>query len=318
MRPVGGALVVGAAALLGCSAHRTTERVFDGHTVVGPYVEPEAYAAFADGVYREAHGDTAGALRSYRRAQASDSDSPAIAVRIASLTCSKDLDAALSELDTSGIGQSYAPAWLERARCLQRHGQSEQALAAVRRAVMLDPDAPDANLLAAQLLREQHATQAASAWLFAWLLADPRAAARRASIEAEAHALGDGALAELARSSESSTGEPDPVDASGAPAPTPLERARQASASDPALALAEARRVLGANPRDADALVIALVAAHRLGDEPALAELLRAAVTTSLPGADLAPLVLDLLRHRTGEEAAEIWAEANRARRLRP
>ena len=317
MKPVGGALLVGAA-VLGCSAHRTTERVFDGHAVVGPYIEPEAYAAFADGVYREAHGDTAGALRSYRVAQASDSDSPAIAVRIASLTCSTDLDAALSELDTAGIGQSYAPAWLERARCLQQHGKGEEALAAVRRAVMLDSDAPDANLLAAQLLRQQHATRAASAWLFAWLLSAPSAATRRASIEAEARALGDDALAELAQSSDGAARDPAPLDSSDAAAPSPLERARQASATDPALALAEARRVLGANPRDADAFVIALSAAHRLGDERALAELLRGAVTTSLPDADLAPLLLELLRHRAGEDAAQTWGEANRARRLRP
>ena len=318
MRFVGGALLVGAAALLGCGAHRTTERVFDGHTVVGPYIEPEAYAAFADGVYREAHGDANGALRAYRRAQASDSDSPAIAVRIASLTCSTDLDAALSELDTAGIGQNYAPAWLERGRCLRQHGQSEEALAAVRRAVALDANAPDANLLAAQLLREQQATQAASAWLFAWMLADPEAAARRASVEAEARKLGDGELAELARSSDGADRQPAPFDAPDAAAPSPLERARQASASEPALALAEARRVLAANPRDADALVIASSAAHRLGDERVLAELLRAAATTSLPSADLVPLVLELLRHRVGDDAAEIWAEAYGARSARP
>jgi tetratricopeptide (TPR) repeat protein len=318
MRLAGGALVLVGAALLGCSAHRTTARVFDGHTVVGPYIEPEAYAAFADGVYREAHGDTAGALRSYRRAQASDSDSPAIAVRIASLTCAADLDAALSELDTSGIGRNYAPAWLERGRCLHRHGQGKEALTAVRRAVMLEPDAPDANLLAAELLRQQHATQAASAWLFAWLLADPDAAARRASIEAEAEKLGDSALLELARSSEGYALEQAPGEASDAAAPSPLERARRASASDPALALAEARRVLGANPRDADALVIALSAAHRLGDEQAFATLLRASMTTSLPGSDLAPLVIELLRQRAGNDAADAWAEANRARRAPP
>jgi len=317
MRLLGGALLLGAAAVLGCGAHRTTERVFDGHTVVGPYIEPEAYAAFADGVYREAHGDTAGALRSYRRAQASDSDSPAIAVRIASLTCSTDLETALAELDTSGIGQSYAPAWLERARCLRQHGQSEQALVAVRRAVMLDADAPDANLLAAQLLREQQATQAASAWLFAWLLADPRALTRGASIEAEARKLGDRELAELARRGESAIREPALLDPSGAAEAPPLERARQASASDPALALDEARRVLAANPRDGDALVIALLAAHRLGDERVLGELLRTAATTSLPGADLAPLMIELLRHRVGDGAAETWAEAYRVRSTR-
>jgi tetratricopeptide (TPR) repeat protein len=317
MRRAGGVLALGLAALSGCGAHRTTERVFDGHSVVGPYIEPEAYAAFADGVYREAHGDAAGALRSYRRAQASDSDSPAIAVRIAVLTCATDLEAALSELDTSGIGRSYAPAWVERARCLRHHGRPDEALAAVQRAVMLDPDEPEANLLGAQLLGERQSTRAAGAWLFAWLLVDRDAAGRRESIQAEASKLGDTELAALARSSESSAEDaslPDP-DAS---APTPLERARRASASEPALALAEARRVLGANPHDADALVIALFAAHRLGDERALTELLREASPSSPPSAELAPLVLELLRHRAGDDAASAWEQAYRAPPPRP
>jgi hypothetical protein len=317
MRRVGGALLALGAVLLGCGAHRTTERVFDGHTVVGSYIEPEAYAAFADGVYREAHGDAKGALSSYRRAQASDSDSPAIAVRIAALTCPADLDAALAELDTSGIGRDYAPAWFERARCLRHHGQGDAALAAVRRAVMLDADDPDANLLAARLLREHQTPQAAGAWLFAWLLADPEAAARRASIQTEADELGDAELAELAREGPSAARDlalPDPEEA----APTPLERARRASATDPALALAEARRVLAANPRDADALVLALFAAHRLGDERALTELLRAAASRTRPEADLAPLVIELLHHRAGDDAAQTWADAYRAPAPRP
>ena len=310
MRLLSAALMVGASALVACGAHRNTERVFDGHTVVGPYIEPEAYAAYAEGVYREEHGDVDGALHAYRRARASDADSPAISVRIAALSCRSDLDAALAELDTSGAGRDYAPAWVERGRCLRHHGRPDEALAAARRGVMLDGDSPDATLLVAQLLREQRAPEAASAWLFAWLLTD-RDPARRGAIAAEARALGDPALA---RASQTTTRDSGDMPGAEAPLSPPLERARRESARDPALALAEARRVLSANPGNGDALVIALFAAHRLGDERSLADLLLAAHPTSLPASELAPLLLELIRYRTGEAAAEAWAEAYRMR----
>ena len=315
---VGAALLVGAGALVGCAAQRSTERVFDGHTIIGPYIEPEAYAAFAEGVYLEEHGDVEGALRAYRRAQASDSDSPAISVRIAALLCASDLDAALSELDTSGIGRDYAPAWVERGRCSQRHGRADEALAAARRAVLLDDANPDANLLVAELLRQRQATDAASAWLFAWLLVDRGAATRHAAIEAEAQQLGDAALIALARSTPTSSQdaaaptEPNPASA------TPLARAWESSATDPALALAEARRVLGANPADADALVIALFLAARLGDEQTFGALMREAKPASLPSSSLSPRLVELLRQRAGDAAADAWADAYRARAPQP
>jgi tetratricopeptide (TPR) repeat protein len=313
MRP-GAALVLAAGAALGCGAHPSTERVFDGHTIVGPYIEPEAYAAFAEGVYREEHGDFQGALRAYRRARALDAESPGISVRIAALLCRTDLDAALAELDTSGAGRDHAAAWLERGRCLRQHGQADAALPAARRAVMLDDSNADANLLVAQLLREGHATPQARAWLFAWLLTDREAAAHCDAIQAEARQLGDDALAELARATARAARDPALAPAE-APEPAPLERARQASTSDPALALAQAKLVLGANPGDGDALVIALSAAHRLGDEHVLAELLREAAPTSLPAPEQSAMLIELLRHRTGDAAADAWAEAFRAQR---
>jgi len=65
-----------------CRAAQTTERVFHGEVVVGTYIEPEAYAAFAEGVYLEQRGDYGAAANAYRRAQARDSDSPGIAARL--------------------------------------------------------------------------------------------------------------------------------------------------------------------------------------------------------------------------------------------
>src|SRR5688572_25585837 len=91
--------------LLGCGSTQSTERVFHGHVVVGPYVEPEAYAAFAEGMYLEQHGHWDEAARAYRRARAFDPDSPGIATRLGAIACRTSLEAALEEFQTSGIGR---------------------------------------------------------------------------------------------------------------------------------------------------------------------------------------------------------------------
>ena len=77
--------------LAGCGASQNTQRVFQGEVVVGPYVDPEAYAAFAEGVYLEQHADYPGAMNAYRRAQARDADSPGIAARLGAVTCRTNL-----------------------------------------------------------------------------------------------------------------------------------------------------------------------------------------------------------------------------------
>lgn len=299
--------------MLGCASTQTTQRVFDGHLVVGPYIEPEAYAAFAEGVYLEARGEWEAAASAYRRARSRDPDSPGIAARLGAIACRTSLEAALDEFQTSGIARDYAPAWAERARCLIAHRDPTRALESARRAVMLDPNNPDANLSIAQIHREQGQPDTARAWLFAWALGDPEAAAHRDAIEQQARLLGDEALVLLI----TKRGRPTPEEPAGAedgPSPAPAELARLAIArGEPDVASGHATLALDANPADADATIIALFAASLELDEPRFLELLRRVRTSArAPGADASAWMAELLRARVGDDAAERWLTAQR------
>jgi tetratricopeptide (TPR) repeat protein len=298
-------------ALAGCGASQNTQRVFHGEVVVGPYVEPEAYAAFAEGVYLEQRGDYPGAMSAYRRARARDDDSPGIAARLGALTCRSNLEAALDEFQTSGIARDYAPAWAERALCLHRHADAQRALEAARRAVALDSGNPEANLLIAELHREGARPDVARAWLFAWALEDPDAAAHSQAIEAQGRLLGDPALVALARSARAANAE----DAEGGPVevvpPAPAELALSAvSRGEPELAARQAALALAANPEDTDALVAALFASSALLDDRGFRDLLEHARASAAPQADAAALMTELLRIRVGDDAAERWRAA--------
>jgi len=302
-----GACVLG---LLGCGSSQSTQRVFDGHVVVGPYVEPEAYAAFAEGVYLEQRGEWDRAASAYRRARARDPDSPGIAVRLGAIACRTSLEAALDEFQTSGFARDYPPAWAERARCLLAQRDPTRALEAARRAVMLDPGNPDANLAIAQIHREQGRPELARAWLFAWALGDPDASAYRNAIAEQARLLGDAALALLIQGiGERAKDEPGGPDADAAP----TRMAEWAIArGEPAAAAQHATLALDADPEDADALVLALFAASLESDEARFAELLvRARASATPPEPDAAAWMAELLRARVGDDAAERWLAAH-------
>jgi tetratricopeptide (TPR) repeat protein len=305
-------LACGAHFLLACGSMQTTQRMFHGEVVVGPYIEPEAYAAFAEGVYLEQRGDYERAARAYRRAQARDADSPDIAARLGAVVCRVSLEQALEEFHTSDIARDYAPAWAERALCLHRHGDGRGALEAARRAVMLDPYQEDANLLIADLLRERARPAEARAWLFAWALSDPDAAARGNELEARARLLGDRELAALARASvDQKRAAHDSGDDRANPSPARLALLA-ALRGEPEQAEREARLALAANPAHADALVIALFAASSRLDEPGFVELLAGARPHAPLGPEAAALMADLIRWRVGDDAATRWLEAYR------
>lgn len=298
--------------LLGCGSTHTTQRVFDGHVIAGPYVEAEAYAAFAEGMYLEARGDWERAAGAYRRARARDPDSPGIAARLGALACRTSLEAALDELKTSGIARDYAPAWVERARCLLAHHDPTRALEAARRAVMLEPSNPDANLMIPQIYREQGRLELASSWLFAWTLGDPDASAHREAIVEQARLLGDRALA---RSLSDPRGHSmADAEAANESSPSPMHLARQAIArGEPELAARHAELALNANPGDSDALVLALMAANLQPDEASFARWLAATqVSPRPPDAEAAAWMAELLRTRVSDDAAKRWLEAQR------
>jgi tetratricopeptide (TPR) repeat protein len=304
---------LGVLVLVACGSAHTTERVFTGRTERGPYIEPEAYAAFAEGVYLEEQSDRDGALRAFRRAQSRDPDSPGIATRIGALLCRSDPAAALEELETSGIAREYAPAWAVRAACLHRQGNPDEALEAARRAVRLDPQNAAANLLTARLLRERAEPDRAGAWLFGWLLSDPGASASWRAITEEAALSGDASLGELARELGPLSDAGAHAEPAGPEAERPMTLAtRAAQHGQLALALEQAELALAADPRDADALVVALYAAALVGDEAALTRVLESTRGTTAPSPELAPLLEHVLRLRVGDEAAERWLVAYR------
>jgi hypothetical protein len=334
---LGGALSVLA---LCCGSSRGTERVFDGRVVQGSYIEPEAYAAYVEGVVREAHGEWAAAEQAYRRALRSDADSPQIWTRLGALACRQSLERALDDFERAVAAEEYAPAWVERARCLSFRQRPAEALQAALHAVQLDPRGAEANLLIVRLYHEASHAQLARSWLFAWLLLEPELEGRGAELEQRAEQLRDSQLSALVQSAlqrrdAEHTGDL-PLPEALVPSPTPallqairaadLERARELAAgarisplqlallatqnAQPDLALAQAQLLLAANPRDSSALIAGLLAAALSDEEQAFRQLLRQTESAALPPAALAEMLERLLRSRVGDEAAQSWHAA--------
>ncbi len=326
--------------MLGCSSLRTTERVFSGQKVEGHYIEPDAYAAYVEGAYREARGEWAQAEQAYRRALRSDGQSPQIWTRLGALACRDSLPRAQEHFERALALEDFAPAWVERARCLAARRRPREALQAALRGVRLDPRGAGSNLLLVRLYREASQPQLARAWLFAWLLLDPELEALSEQLSQESRSLADEQLTALARATlarRAGQGHPAPHDAAKAGTSTSdalqvalrsgdLELARglasesrvsplrlallalEAGRAD--LALAQAELLLRANPHGSEALITGLQAAVLLRDERKFGELLRRAQSHELPARELAQLFTALLRSKVGDEAAESWRSA--------
>lgn len=333
------------AALLGslaCGATRSTERVVNGRTELGRYIDAEAYAAYTEGAYREARGDFAGAEMAYRRALLRDGQSPEILTRLGALACRQSSPRALRHFERASELAEYAPAWLERARCLLRQRQTAAALQAALRCVDLDPLGAGGNLLVVRLYRESAQPERARAWLFAWLLLEPELGERNTELLRESALLADVELNALVRDAlerramrgaetandvpVTRTANSPPVALVAALRAGELNRARELAAearippldlaliatanAKPDLGLAQAELLLDANPRDSAALVAGLLAAAQLGDQEPFRRLLRRAQGDAVPSLELARSLTALLRARLGDEAADSWHEA--------
>jgi hypothetical protein len=327
---------------LACGATRSTERVFNGRTEQGRYIDSQAYAAYTEGAYREAHGDWAGAELAYRRALLRDGQSPQILTRLGVIACRQSLPRALRHFERATALEEYAPAWLERARCLGSQQKAAPALQAALRSVDLDPESAETNLLVARLYRESAQPARARAWLFAWLLLEPELGDRSAELLRESELLADAELSLLVRGELEKRAAPsvrEPNDSrSGRAGNRPpaaliaalrageLDQARELAAeahipplqlaliatanAKPELGLAQAELLLDANPRDSGALVAGLLAAAQLSDERAFRRLLRRAEGAEVPPVELAQSLTVLLRARLGDEAADSWRQA--------
>lgn len=331
-----GAVLLGGA----CASLRTTDRVFDGQTIEGHYIDPDAYAAYVEGAYREARGEWAQADMAYRRALRSDGQSPQIWTRLGVLACRDSLPRAVEHFERALALEPFAPAWTEQARCLAARQRPKDALQSALQAVPLDPRGAASNLLIVRLYREASRVDVARSWLFSWLLLEPDLETYSGELQREARLLADTeltALTSAALDRHAASGHaPLPAPASvGSAAPAQLlralragelERARELASSariSPLklatfalesgradLALAQAELLVQANPHDSAALVAGLLAAAQQEDERRFRELLRQARGDDLPPRELALLLANLMRGRVGSEAAESWRSA--------
>ena len=345
------ALGINTLAFVGCRPAHHTQRVFDGRTVNGPYIESEAYAAYAEGAYLEARAEWVGAEQAYRRALHRDPGSPSIWTRLGAIACRTSLKRALDAFKTGLAAEEYAPGWAERARCLHRHGEKQLALESAQRCIALDAANAEANLLIAEIYREQGQSPRSRAWLFAWLLHNPEASSHWNRLSEQVKLLGDPALAGLAhaelnrRAGLGGTDLPPAIaqgDAAGAAESNvmaaidarDLAAAQSAAAEakitgldlaiiatrrgEPELALSQAELILAADPHNGDAWVVALLSAALAGKEARLGELLRQAKHQRLLGAERAELLTELLRWRVGDDEAAAWKAAYGQTHTRP
>lgn len=281
-------------------------RSVDGVASEGRFIEADAYALYAVAALREARGQWSEALELYQRALAIDARGPEIRTRIGAVAC-KLRQAALADrafaaaLSSDG---SYGPLWFEVAQCRKSRADIVGAQAAASEALRLDPERAEVSLLAAELaeLRGDHSA--------AWRIRDALATHAPDSLAAQEAIL---AAAERAR---------DPARALRARQALSDLRRRNASAAAPrgvpgALGALErgdvtaarqiAELLLGADPSNGDALVLALCAADLEQDNAAFARLLEQA---RAPGTPASPQVLgilaSLLARRVSAQAGQL------------
>ena len=277
---------------LGCNALMPpVSRRVDGVTTDGRFIDPDAYALYALAALREARGQSGEALALYQRAFDVDGRGPEVRTRIAAVACKLHQDK-LADRAFAAAARSapdYGPLWFELAQCKKARGNIADALRAALEAVRLDPERFEASLLAADLA-ERSGNRA-----LAWQLRDglathaPDAPAVQRGILAAAQrnrdpartARAEAALARLdarSRPSQVSVGIARALDALGR---GDLTRAKR-----------EAEHQLGADPSNADALVIALAVADLEQDHAGFNALLDSA---NEPGLPASPEVLSTL-----------------------
>jgi Tfp pilus assembly protein PilF len=300
-----GALLL--AGTLGCNALMPpVARRVDGVTSDGRFIEPDAYALYAIAALREARGQWTEALTLYQRALDLDGRGPELRTRIGAVAC-KLHQGTLADQAFAAAARAdatYGPLWFELALCKKARADLAFAERAALEAVRLDPERFEASLLAADLaeLRGNRA--------LAWQLRDglathlPDSPAVQRGILAAAKRSHDPVRAARAQAAVTR------LEARRGPASAPFGVARALEAlrhGDVTTAKREAEQLLGADPSNGDALVVALVVADLQQDHAAFDALLGSTVDAGTPAS---PEVLStlgaLLARRVSAQAAQL------------
>ncbi|HEY3497668.1 MAG TPA: hypothetical protein VGK73_23380 [Polyangiaceae bacterium] len=330
-------------ALAGCFGRGSVTRAVDGQVREGRAIDEAAYASYLRAAFLESTGQRELALEELERALDWDPVSPEILTRIGELRCGTNLaanaagpapDAAHAGLvafsRALGLDDTYGPAWLGRARCLERSGRRDEALVAAERAVYYDPLRIETTTTTARLLFALDRPNEAWTWLDARVLLEPgsvdaeraRLAAARAHNDAPRVARSERALGALGRLA--TPGSRTRLEQAIAAGDLSAARARamelRISSTElalfavkraPALAFEQALSVLRADPSDTSAWVAAIAAADLLGDDQRFADALDELAADPLPPSPEAlELLARLISRRAGKDAEAAFARA--------
>jgi tetratricopeptide (TPR) repeat protein len=293
-------------ALTGCAVlEPPVVRSVDGVTTEGRFIEADAYALYAVAALREARGQWPEALDLYQRALAIDGRGPELRTRIAAVAC-KLRQQALADRSFSAALKAdgeYGPFWFELAQCRRSRGDLPGAQSAALEAIRLDPERAEASLLAADVA-EQRGDR-----VTAWRLRDalvthsPDSLVAQQAVLTAAERERDVGRARRARRALAAIHHGSQADGQHglAGALTALER------GDTSTAKRISERLLGADPGNGDALVVALCVADLEQDHAAFAELLARAEQPGTPASAQVLGALELLLgRRVSAQAAQL------------
>jgi tetratricopeptide (TPR) repeat protein len=324
-----------------CSWGTTTVvRSVNGRTIEGRFINDTAYALYARGALLEAQGDLQAASLAYARALDEDPDSAELWTRLGAVRCkSKRSDAWQAFERASAIDPEYEPLWSEKATCHLAAGQLALALGEAKTAVRLDPNRVATSLLVISIYEKSGRGADAGRWLYALAVRSPQSVMVY-------RAMRDFALRHADRVRERQTREGlagiDPESAPGfsdddarrmlkkniddALIGADVDRAlkfavlahvapgevalRAAALGGAETALTLARRLLAADPSNADAWVAALVSLDLLRQKDAFQQMLATWELVGPPGALGARLFAALLERRVDAGAAQTWLAA--------
>jgi len=320
--------LVGAAASAGCFPGGVV-RVTGGEERTGPFVRPDAYAAYARGALAEAEGRWSDAAAAYRMALDRQEDA-LIFARLGAVLCRQGMSSEARQAFDEGhdADSGAAIVFRERARCALQAKAYDEALDASARAMQLDPD--DREALATRVEALERSQRGAEADALRAETAGPRArptATVRGSVaSSEVRPGGDlgqalrepvRALAEVDDALARGALDEASASASRARLPRSMLAARALAFGHIAFARKIAGRVAAADPRDGSARLIAAAGADLAHDEPELTKAL-ASPEPALPPSYLARLLFaEVLLRREGPAAAMAMVDPTRLKEHR-